>query len=84
MDTLQRHITDLNTKNTTIQRWVIVLAVAALISTLVQTAVAIRAEVRAGSQSESTGLPREQPVAPAVRPSQAEPPTSNQPAAPKR
>ena len=37
IDSLQRHITDLNAKNTKIQKWVIVLAVAALISTLFQT-----------------------------------------------
>src|SRR3989344_5977469 len=37
IDSLQRHITDLDAKNTKIQKWVIVLAVAALISTLFQT-----------------------------------------------
>lgn len=53
IDTLQSHITELNAKNSTIQKWVIALATAALISTVIQTAVAIRVELRAASQSGS-------------------------------
>jgi len=68
IETLQGHITDLNAKNTTIQKWVIALAVAALVSTVIQAAVAIRAEVRATLQSGSIAGPQKQsaPATPAA------------------
>lgn len=38
---LKRHITDLNKKNGILQGWVVALAVAALLATIVQTSVAV-------------------------------------------
>lgn len=40
MDTLQDHITELNTRNSRIQKWVIALAVASLIGSFVQVGIA--------------------------------------------
>ena len=51
IDSLQSHITELDDKNTSLQKWVIALAIAALISTLIQTTVAIRAEIREAKAS---------------------------------
>ena len=83
---LQTHITDLDTKNTRLTKWVIALAMAALISALVQTIVAIRAEVRAESQLQSTAPTPKAQVFPAPTATQAHiastPPTAparNQP-----
>ena len=42
---LRAHITDLNEKNARLQWWVVALAIAALISTLVQTVVSIAAYI---------------------------------------
>lgn len=77
---LQEHITALDTKNTTLTRWVIALAAAALISALVQTGVAIRAELRAGSQPiASSAQPAAAPVPAAPQP-QATPASPSTPA----
>jgi len=51
---LQSHITQLDAKNTKLTKWVIALAVAALLSTLVQTITVISAELKAPVQSPTT------------------------------
>ena len=78
---LQGHITDLDAKNTKLQRWVIALAVAALIGTVIQATVAIRAEARAELQSPSTAPIPTTPAAPnpASTPAQS---SLNRPTAP--
>jgi len=73
---LQTHITALDAKNTKLTMWVIVLAVAALISTVTQTVVAIRAEVRAGSQSQSTASAPQMPTTPAQSANPAQTPST--------
>ncbi|MBI4191099.1 MAG: hypothetical protein HY525_11250 [Betaproteobacteria bacterium] len=61
---LQGHITNLDAKNTKLQWWVIALAVAALIGTVIQATVAIRAEARAELQSRLTEPIPATPAAP--------------------
>ena len=58
IDTLQKHITGLDRKNARLQRWVIALAVAALISTVVQSAIAVLTYT-------GTGIPAAAPAVPA-------------------
>ncbi len=55
---LKAHITDLNTKNAKLQWWVTALALAALVSTLVQTGVAIASyrSVPAGTQAATPSM----------------------------
>lgn len=75
MDSLRGHNSDLDARNTKTQRWVVALALAALVGTTVQTAVAIRSEWRA--VGEMTAPPtsfvaQPPPSVPAVQtPSQA-------------
>ena len=68
---LHNHITTLNTGNTKIQKWVIALAVAALVSTLVQTVVTVLAYV-----NTPTVEPASKPTAPPLPalPTQLAPP----------
>lgn len=56
---LQTHITDLDKKNTWLTKWVIALAAAALISTLVQTVLIIRSELKTETP-QSIQEPKEQ------------------------
>lgn len=53
---LHDHITKLNASNAKIQKWVIALAVAALIAAVVQTTVAIRTEQREEAKTKQ-GMP---------------------------
>jgi hypothetical protein len=76
---LHDHITTLNTGNTKIQKWVIALAVAALISTVIQTAVAIRSELRSTPLTQADPAPQKKPEPKAVAPSQVLPLSSDQP-----
>lgn len=41
IDDLKRHITELNHKNSTLQTWVMLLAIISLISTIIQTLIAV-------------------------------------------
>lgn len=73
---LQTHITALDEKNTKLTIWVIVLAAAALISTVIQTVVVIRAEFRAGSQAQFTVSAPQLPRTPAQDANSAQGPSS--------
>lgn len=73
---LQTHITALDAKNTKLTILVIALAAAALISTAIQTIVVIRAEVRAGSQSQSTASAPQMPTTPAQSANPAQTPSN--------
>ncbi|MCU6435702.1 hypothetical protein LPB67_18140 [Undibacterium sp. Jales W-56] len=75
---LHCHITDLNESNAKIQRWVIALAVAALITAFVQTATAIRAELRAEPLTHSSTPPQQKSVPPLEAPTLAAPPSFGQ------
>jgi len=75
---LQRHIDSLNRQNAKIQWWVIALAVAALIAAVVQTTVAIRAELRAAPTTQSSLPSQQQSAPPLATPSQVLPPSSSQ------
>jgi hypothetical protein len=75
MDALRAHISDLDAKNTKTQRWVIALAIAALVGTTIQSLVAIRGEWRAAIEMTApttSAVAQPPPSAPAVQtPSQA-------------
>jgi hypothetical protein len=62
---LHDHITNLNTSNTKIQQWVIALAVAALISTTVQTIVTVMAYVNTPTTETKSPAITVQPQKPA-------------------
>jgi hypothetical protein len=76
---LHNHITTLNTGNTKIQKWVIALAVAALVSAVIQTAVGIRSELRSTPFTLADPAPQKKLEPKAVTPSQALPQHSDQP-----
>jgi hypothetical protein len=65
---LQRHIDALNEQNAKTERWVIALAVAALIAAVVQTTVAIRAEIRAAPMTQSSSPPLQKSTQPMPAP----------------
>jgi hypothetical protein len=70
---LKAHISDLNEKNARLQWWVVALAIAALVSTLIQTVFSVAAYVAppAGSQSASASAAR--PEATVMSPKSATP-----------
>jgi len=75
---LHGHITNLNASNAKIQRWVIVLAVASLIATAVQTTVAIRGEQREEAKNTQVAQQQKQPPQQAPPPIPAALPSSGQ------
>jgi hypothetical protein len=75
---LQRHIADLNTRNSKIQKWVIALAVAALITSTVQIL------PQAGVWLQQTALLPPQSTAPKASPIQAQSPVSDPATAPNK
>jgi hypothetical protein len=74
---LQRHIDSLNEQNAKTERWVIALAVAALIAAVVQTTVAIRAELRAAPMTQSSSPPPQKSAQPMAAPTLALPQSSH-------
>lgn len=70
---LHDHITTLNDGNRKIQRWVIALAVAALIAAVVQTTAAIRTELRAEPVTQSGSLPPQMSAPKVEAPAQTAP-----------
>ena len=79
VDELHNHITTLNTGNTKIQKWVIALAVAALVGAVIQTIVTIRAELRAAPLTQADAAPQKTSEPKSADPSQVLPPSSDQP-----
>ena len=51
IESLKNHITELNEKNAKLQWWVVALAIAAFVSTVVQTVVAVAAFIPASASS---------------------------------
>ena len=76
---LHNHITTLNTGNTKIQKWVIALAVAALVSAIIQTAVTIRAELRAAPLTQANSAAQKTSEPTSVARTLALPLSSDQP-----
>lgn len=76
---LHDHITILNDGNTKIQRWVIALAVAALIAAVVQTTAAIRSELRAEPVTQSSPPPQQVPAPKVETPTHVAPQVFSQP-----
>jgi hypothetical protein len=70
---LHDHITNLNDSNEKIQRWVVALAVAALIAAAVQTTVAIRGELREEAKTQQGSPQPQQSAPPLAAPAQTAP-----------
>lgn len=79
VESLQGHITALDGKNSRLQWSVVALTIASLIAAVVQTTVAIRAELRAEPMTQSNATLQQQLPSPSIAPSQQATPISGQP-----
>ena len=70
---LHNHITGLNAGNTKIQKWVIALAIASLIGTVIQVTAAVRSELRAEPLTRSSSPLLQPSISKAVTPSHSLP-----------
>lgn len=66
INSLQRHITDLNAKNSLTQYLVIALTLASLIGTAVQVWYAVKADVISATEAKPIAAQQQQPIQPAA------------------
>lgn len=83
INSLQSHITALDAKNSKLQWWVMALAVAALVSAIVQTAIALRGELRAAAVTQTHAQPLQPQLLQSEAPTQVAGPSFRPASSPK-
>ena len=77
IESLQSHITDLDKKNTSLQKWVIALASAALLGTVTQIVITFKSSQIVEPQAENVVEIKKENKIPALAPTEKQLPSSN-------